>query len=90
MKIYLLETSSWILYTYWYVVYHAILIQCVCSFQGDKYSVGGTSKHDLLLVLQDKCLLGVSVEPWLELIIIFTFFVYTFIGSQFRYRWMGL
>ena len=32
-------------------------------FMWDKYSFGGTSKHDWLLVLQDKCLLRVNVEP---------------------------
>ena len=31
-------------------------------FRGDKCSFGGARKHDFLLVLQDKCLLGVSVE----------------------------
>ena len=38
-------------------------------FRWDAHSFGGTSKHDSLLVLQDKCLLGVSVEPcWFVMI----------------------
>ena len=41
------------------MLYHGIAI----VFMWDKYTFGGTSKHDSLLFLQDKCLLRVSVEP---------------------------